>query len=199
MEQRLITIPVHRRKGLGKRWRRKMAKQRAIRLWYASAAVLLLVYCWRVAGEKSLETDPPEQIASGSVVQVLRLEEEAASRPADTGLNPMEPAQVNEIRDCIITYFCAERYPHICGTGDGITATGAIAQPGITCAVDPAVIPLGSTVLVDFGDNVLHTYRAEDVGGAVEGNHVDLCVASYQEAEDLGIAQATVYWEEARS
>lgn len=52
--------------------------------------------------------------------------------------------------------------------------------------------------MVDFGDGVIHTYRAEDTGGAVRGNHVDLCVPSHREAEALGVMCATVRWKEAQ-
>ena len=81
-----------------------------------------------------------------------------------------------------------------CGKTDGITASGVRATPGVTVAVDPAVIPLGSTVYADYGDGILHTYRAEDTGGAVRGNHIDLCVESHEEALALGVREAAVWW-----
>lgn len=102
--------------------------------------------------------------------------------------------EVNVIENCVITYYCAERYAHICGTGDGITATGAEATPGVTCAVDPAVIPFGSIVCVDYGDGVLHEYIAQDSGAWVNEDHVDLCVGTHDEALALGKKTATVYW-----
>ena len=82
-----------------------------------------------------------------------------------------------------------------CGKTDGITASGLRATPGVTVAVDPDVIPLGADVLVDYGDGTgLHYYRADDVGGAVKGNHIDLCVDSHERADELGRRQATVWW-----
>lgn len=103
-------------------------------------------------------------------------------------------AAAHRIDDCEITYYCAERRPHICGTGDGITASGEEVAPGITCAVDPRVIPLGADVLVDDGSGELHYYRAADKGAAIKGNHVDLCVKTHAEALELGRKTATVYW-----
>ncbi|MBD5154316.1 MAG: hypothetical protein HDT15_04375, partial [Oscillibacter sp.] len=50
------------------------------------------------------------------------------------------------VGNCTITYYCCEPYEHICGNGDGITATGLPVSPGMV-AVDPEVIPLGSTVV----------------------------------------------------
>lgn len=81
-----------------------------------------------------------------------------------------------------------------CGKTDGITASGAKATPGVTVAVDPSLIPLGSDVLVDYGDGEIHYYKADDTGGGVKGSHIDLCVSSHEEALQLGRRTATVYW-----
>jgi 3D (Asp-Asp-Asp) domain-containing protein len=62
-------------------------------------------------------------------------------------------------------------------------------------AVDPAVIPLGSDVLVDYGDGGgLQYYRADDTGFGVDGKAIDFCVASHAEALQLGRRTATVYF-----
>lgn len=74
-----------------------------------------------------------------------------------------------------------------------ITKSGRLATPGVTAAVDPAVIPLGSDILVDFGDGVLQYLRADDTGKGVVGNHIDICVESHDEAVELGRTTATVY------
>ena len=101
-------------------------------------------------------------------------------------------ARAHVIEDCVVTHYdcCVQ----CCGKDDGITASGVRATPGVTVAVDPNVIPLGSDVLVDYGDGEIEYYRADDVGGAVKGNHIDLCVGSHEEALQLGRRTATVYW-----
>lgn len=105
-------------------------------------------------------------------------------------------AKASVVEDCTVTYYCCEKYEHICGTGDGITFTGTEVYPGRTCAVDPNVIPLGSTVMVDYGDGEIHYYVAEDIGGAIKGNHIDIAVSTHGEALNMGIRTATVYWTE---
>ena len=99
------------------------------------------------------------------------------------------------IKECTVTHYdcCVS----CCGKDDGITASGVQATPGVTVAVDPDVIPLGSDVLVDYGDGEIHYYRADDIGAAIKGNKLDLCVSSHQEAINLGARTATVYWVEA--
>ena len=69
-----------------------------------------------------------------------------------------------------------------CGKSDGITATGVKATANRTIAVDPNVIPLGSTVLIDG-----KAYVAEDTGGSIKGNRIDMYFASHQEALNWGI------------
>ena len=54
------------------------------------------------------------------------------------------------------------------------TSTGVTSRHLQTCAVDPNVIPLGSTVVV-YGDNgqVLELLAC-DIGGGVKGKHIDV-------------------------
>ncbi|MGB9846914.1 MAG: 3D domain-containing protein [Desulfotomaculales bacterium] len=61
--------------------------------------------------------------------------------------------------------------------GKGITFTGTKARPGVA-AVDPEVIPLGSVLFVPGYGYV----RAEDTGGAIKGNRIDLYFESKEEA-----------------
>ena len=61
---------------------------------------------------------------------------------------------------------------------DGNTYTETKATPGRTIAVDPEMIPLGSHVWIDdFGWMV-----AEDVGGAIKGNIVDIYMGAGPDA-----------------
>ena len=69
------------------------------------------------------------------------------------------------------------------------TATGTRPKEGRTIAVDPQVIPLGSTVYIEgFG-----YYIAEDTGGAIKGNRIDVFLMSYDIARQLGRKTAKVW------
>ena len=104
--------------------------------------------------------------------------------------------RLSRLENCTVSHYCCEKYPHICGGGNGITASGAPVQAGVTCAVDPYFIPLGSTVYVDYGNGEICTYIAQDTGSAVSGGHIDVAVATHDEALRLGMKTATVWWEE---
>ncbi len=75
------------------------------------------------------------------------------------------------------------------GRSDGKTKIGTRMAEGRTIAVDPRVIPLGSRVYIDgYG-----IFIAEDTGGAIKGNRIDVCVSSHSRAYDIGIDYADVY------
>lgn len=76
-----------------------------------------------------------------------------------------------------------------CNGGYSGTASGAPLTPWVSIAVDPSVIPLGSTVYIDgYGE-----FKAHDTGGAIKGNRIDVCVGSHSEAYRLGVVYRDVY------
>ena len=86
-----------------------------------------------------------------------------------------------------ISHYCCEPYKHICGDGKGLTRTGIPVYPGLI-SVDPSVIPLGSTVVIDGVE-----YQAEDTGGMIKGHKIDMAVETHQEALEMGVYWADVY------
>lgn len=87
-------------------------------------------------------------------------------------------SDVSRTLTCVVSAYCGENYPHICNNGDAsTTATGTTPTAGRTIAVDPTVIPYGAEVIIDG-----HTYIAEDCGGAIKGNRIDLFFSTHEEA-----------------
>ena len=102
-------------------------------------------------------------------------------------------ARSHKLEDVTITFYCCEERPHICGTGTGITASGRRVTPYVSCAVDPDVIPLGSTIMIEYNGEMVYL-RADDTGPAVNGNHIDIAVPTHDFALSLGIQTADIWW-----
>ena len=79
-----------------------------------------------------------------------------------------------------VTAYCpCER----CSDGYGkMTSTGVLAKEGRTIAVDPKYIPYGTEVTING-----NTYVAEDCGGAIKGNRLDIYFDNHQEAVEFGV------------
>ncbi len=68
------------------------------------------------------------------------------------------------------------------------TSTGAVASASRTIAVDPAVIPYGSQIMINGV-----VYTAEDRGGGVRGNHIDIFYNTHAESLQHGVQNTEVY------
>ena len=71
--------------------------------------------------------------------------------------------------------------------GCAATASGVWPEPGMV-AVDPSVIPLGSTVWIQG----LGTFVATDTGSLIRGAHLDVYGLSYAEAIQWGVQERSV-------
>ncbi|KRE68842.1 hypothetical protein ASL11_17715 [Paenibacillus sp. Soil750] len=65
----------------------------------------------------------------------------------------------------------------------GITYSGIKAKEGRTIAVDPAVIPLGSTVFIEG----IGIRKAEDIGSAIRGSRIDVFMNDLGQAQEFGV------------
>src|SRR5690606_39187560 len=111
-----------------------------------------------------------------------------------TYLEKKEPINVPEYFRLNVT---ATHYTAFCNTGCiGITYTGIDVSDTITppetngrriVAVDPNVIPLHSLVLIDGEE-----FQAEDTGGAIKGNRIDILVRTKKEAYQLGVKELEI-------
>lgn len=87
---------------------------------------------------------------------------------------------------CTLTAYTAGyestgKYPG--SPGYDITSTGTKARQGITVAVDPRIIPYGTKLYIPgVGFRI-----AQDTGGAIAGNHIDVFYNTLSAAEQFGV------------
>ena len=67
-------------------------------------------------------------------------------------------------------------------------AIGERLKEGYSIAVDPNVIPYNSKVIING-----NIYEAQDCGGAIKGNRIDVYFEDHQAALNFGVQYAEVY------
>lgn len=149
-----------------------------------AAMVLVAVALLLTSADAS---EPPNEEPEEPVVEVY---DPAWDKPAT------EYAYCDDVflGEFTLTAYCPERC--CCGKwASGYTAIGALATEGRTIAVDPKVIPYGTHVLLIWPDGTQRSYIAEDCGGGVNGNHIDVFFDDHQAARVFGVQSAMVYLE----
>lgn len=131
----------------------------------------------RVAKEEAERLEKERQEAERKKKEA----EEAARKKAE------QAAKGTYIGDFKLTFYTPDPAEN---GGSTLTATGKSLSANVwrAIAVDPRVIKLGSTVYIEG----LGTFRAEDTGGAIKGNRIDVLV-NYGEANRLGVQYRKVY------
>lgn len=157
----------------------------------AAVCFLLLGLCAVVALTTDAGGTEQEAPAVPVVEEMIEEKPEAEGTPADgcAYLDVGEP-----LSEFVLTAYCP--CSRCCGKwADGITSTGTTATEGRTVAVDPSVIPYGSIVTVFFENGDTHSYIAEDCGGGIKQNRIDIFFNDHQAALEFGVQSAMVYVE----
>ena len=89
----------------------------------------------------------------------------------------------------------ATAYTHTDDGCDMITATGTTVHWG-TVAVDPTRIPYGTRmfIIANDGSYVYGIATAEDCGGDIKGDRMDLYMPTYQQCRKFGRRRCTLYF-----
>lgn len=113
-------------------------------------------------------------------------EEEKRKAEEEAKKKALEEERRNIVEeDFVVTAYCS--CSHCSDDWGTNTASGKKATQGRTIAVDTSKIPLGTEVEING-----HTYIAEDVGGKIKGNRIDVYFNSHSEALDFGKQYLTV-------
>ena len=151
------------------------------------AALLILaafaVCAWSAKGSEG--TRPPAEAGAPAPAPTVEVVE-----PPQVSPEPAEPTWA----EYEATAYCS--CEKCCGTWaenrtDGVvyTASGAVAQEGVTIAADWDVLPPGTVVYIDgLGERVV-----QDRGGAIKGNTVDVYFEDHDEALVFGRQAVRLY------
>ncbi len=130
----------------------------------------------------------------------------AANTPSGSSRNFLSSVTIDEVNKTITTpsgevfsyssVMTGEATAYSCeGNPNATTATGTKARVGAV-AVDPSVIPLGTRMFIMLSDgSLIYGYCvAEDTGGAVKGNIIDLYMNTIADCSLVGRSACTVYF-----
>lgn len=125
------------------------------------------------------QIDNPNQLAIGTLLHIPPLHTALELPEGHTGV-------IRQVLSATLTAYTAgvESTGKQPGHPDyGITFSGSSAAEGRTIAVDPSLIPIGSTVLIEG----VGIRRAEDTGSAIRGPRIDVFMNDLQEARQFGV------------
>ena len=160
---------------------------RSAALLVASAAILTAI---TVCAEEPKRTSEPaatrQYSGVGRYSVITETETEPVAEPVVAEIEPVIETEPTSLGTFKLTAYCP--CPKCCGEwADGVTYIGTEATAGRTIAVDPAVIPLGTTVHING-----QAYTAEDIGGAIKGTRIDVYFPTHTEALQFGVQYAEV-------
>ena len=162
-------------------WERKERRKMERRTMLVRLALVLVIIAIGIITLIRLDTVLMQQAETLNQLMELRQE-------VDVVEVEEEPNTVS-LGEHRLSFYCS---CHKC-TGewaDGTTYTGTTATEGRTIAVDPSKIELGSKVYIDG----LGEFIAEDIGGAIKENRIDIYLSSHSDCIRRGIEYREV-WE----
>lgn len=133
----------------------------------------------RPGSGEGIFVDASNKVTAGGTIQDNVIVGDAVAVPENAKLLPLGTFRITHYCQCSLC----------CGPwANGITSTGVTARTNHTIAVDPSQIPYGSKVVING-----QVYVAEDCGGAITENCIDIYVASHEEGETKGVYYTDVY------
>lgn len=153
-------------------------------LWFVLLAIILFSFGAGIIVGTSA-ADKPEPV-------IVAVTEEPAFYQIVTESEPT-PSEEPEWQTFTATAYCS--CEKCCGkwalnrpNGIVYTASGAIAEEGVTVAADWNILPAGTLIEIDgLGERIV-----QDRGGAITGNKIDIYFNSHEVALEFGVQEVLV-------
>jgi len=156
-----------------------MKPRKILPIWLMSILVAIMI-----TNLVTQATSEPEKVIEVVYVEV---EHEIPEEVETVTMEPTESQRVS-LGTFTLTAYCS--CPTCCGEwADGYTFTGEKATEGITIATYPEQIPMGTEVEIDG----IGTRIAQDIGGSIYENRIDVYMDSHRAALDFGVQEREVF------
>ena len=136
---------------------------------------------------------PKEAEVKKSYIEVATEPEEIKTATEGVKQEQTEKSEYASLGEFKLTAYCS--CEKCCGIWaynrpNGIVygAIGEELKEGYSIAVDPNVIPYGTEVIIN--DKI---YKAQDCGGAIKGNRIDVYFNSHEDALEFGVKHEEVF------
>lgn len=154
-----------------------------------------------VNGEEKERQVLSQTVTAAPVTEVIALGTAARHAPEEPGDKPIiADGYITLPTGEVLTYthtaqIRATAYTHTDAGCDFITATGTTVHRG-TVAVDPRYIPYGTRMFIvsNDGEYVYGISVAEDCGGDIKGDRMDLYFPTFYECIQFGRRNCTIYF-----
>lgn len=149
--------------------------------------IIIGVLCCEHEADRTIETD---KSTIERTVEYTKITIETETDKEDDANQAVKPVSLGSFK---LTAYCSCSL--CCGKWaknrpNGIIygAIGEELKEGYSIAVDPSVIPYKTEVVING-----HTYKAQDCGGAIKGNRIDVYFEDHNDALEFGVQYAEVF------
>lgn len=148
-------------------------------LWFVLLAIILFSFgAGIIVG--TLAADKPEPVLAAVTEEPAFYQIVTESEPTHSAESEWQTFTATAYCSC---EKCCGKYAKNRPNGIVYTASGEIAEEGVTIAADWEVLPPGTEVEIDgIGTKIVH-----DKGSAIKGNRIDIYFESHQKALDFGV------------
>ena len=170
-------------------------KNKEVRAWLL---ILLLQITWMpwVICYPNTDYELPVEVLETETEIIRWKQEEVAVEPVEA--EPVAEPTLRSLGEYRLTAYCpcekccgpyaADRPVDDFGNELVIGASGTLLEAGKSIAVDPTIIPYGTKVVING-----HEYIAQDCGGAIKGNRIDIYFENHEETEAFGVQYMEVF------